>query len=121
MLRTEPVIERIWATGATLRRGLADLIAGATFDVQLLGNPPRSSLAFGSPELRGMFLQECHKRGVLFGGPIFPSYRHTEADVRQTLEAAAAAFARMEEAHGTGDYAAHLEGRPPGTVFRSHD
>jgi glutamate-1-semialdehyde 2,1-aminomutase/spore coat polysaccharide biosynthesis protein SpsF len=121
MLRDEPVIDRIWETGAALRRGLADLIAAAPFGVRLDGNPPRSSLAFESPELRGIFLQECHKRGVLFGGPIFPTYRHDETDVRETLEAAAAAFARMEAAHAAGDYAAHLEGDPPGTVFRSHD
>jgi glutamate-1-semialdehyde aminotransferase len=121
MLRSEPVVETIWQTGAELRRGLADLIAGAPFAVRLEGNPPRSSLAFPAPELRGIFLQECHKRGVLFGVPIFPTYRHSEADVRQTLDAAEAAFERMEEAHRTGDYAAHLEGAAPGSVFRSHD
>jgi glutamate-1-semialdehyde 2,1-aminomutase/spore coat polysaccharide biosynthesis protein SpsF len=121
MLRSEPVVEQIWATGAELRRGLGDLVAGAPFGVQLEGSPPRSVLAFGSFELRGIFLQECHKRGVLFGVPIFPAYRHSAADVRQTLDAAAAAFERMEEAHRAGDYAAHLEGRAPGTVFRSHD
>jgi glutamate-1-semialdehyde aminotransferase len=121
VLREEPVIERIWETGAAVRRGLADLIAGAPFDVRLDGNPPRSSLAFPSQELRGIFLQECHKRGVLFGVPIFPTYRHSDADVAQTLAAAEAAFERMEAAHTAGDYAAHLEGEPPGTVFRSHD
>jgi glutamate-1-semialdehyde aminotransferase len=121
VLRSEPVIEHIWAIGAAIGRGLAELIAAAPFAVRHEGQPPRSALAFGSPELRGIFLQECHKRGVLFGVPIFPTYRHSEADVRQTLDAAAAAFERMEAAHASGDYAAHLEGAPPGTVFRSHD
>ena len=36
------------------------------------------------------------------------------------LAAAAAAFALMGEAHAAGDYARHLEGQAPGTVFRSH-
>jgi glutamate-1-semialdehyde aminotransferase len=121
MLRAEPVIERIWETGAAVRRGLADLIAAAPFTVRLDGHPPRSTLGFPSPELRGIFLQECHKRGVLFGVPIFPTYRHSDADVRHTLAAAEAAFERMEAAHTSGDYAAHLEGEPPGSVFRSHD
>jgi len=57
---------------------------------------------------------------VLFGGPMFPCYRHTDEDVRQTLEAAAAAFALMGEAHASGDYERYLEGPAPGTVFRSH-
>jgi glutamate-1-semialdehyde aminotransferase len=120
LLRSEPVIERLWALGTELRRGLADLVAGAEFEVELLGNPPRSALQFGSPELRGLWLQETHKRGVLFGGPMFPCYRHSDADVRQTLDAAAAAFALMGEAHAAGDYARYLEGQAPGTVFRSH-
>ncbi len=120
ILRSEPVVERLWALGAELRRGLADLVAAAPFDVELLGNPPRSALQFGAPELRGLWLQETHKRGVLFGGPMFPCYRHTEADVRQTLAAAEAAFALMSEAHAEGDYERHLEGAAPGTVFRSH-
>ncbi len=120
LLRDEPVIERLWALGTEVRRGLADLVAAADFEVMLLGNPPRSALQFSSQELRGLWLQETHKRGVLFGGPIFPCYRHTDEDVRQTLEAAAAAFALMGEAHASGDHDRYLEGPAPGTVFRSH-
>src|SRR5262249_41576536 len=118
--RGEPVIERLWALGTELRRGLTALVDAAPFEVELLGNPPRSAPQFGSPELRGLWLQETHKRGVLFGGPMFPCYRHTDADVRQTLAAAEAAFALMAEAHASGDYERHLEGPAPGTVFRRH-
>jgi glutamate-1-semialdehyde aminotransferase len=120
LLREEPVIDRLWELGTELRRGLADLVAAADFEIELLGNPPRSALQFGSAELRGLWLQETHKRGVLFGGPMFPCYRHTDADIRQTLDAAAAAFALMAEAHASGDYERYLEGPAPGTVFRSH-
>ncbi len=73
-----------------------------------------------STALRGLFLQECHRRGVLFGGPIFTTYSHSEADIARTLEAVEAAFARMEAAHARGDVEAELEGRAPGVVFRSH-
>jgi glutamate-1-semialdehyde aminotransferase len=127
MLIEEPVIETIWATGAALRDGVAELARGTSFDVRLAGTPPRSELTFArgageepSNELRGLFLQECHKRGALFGAPIFPSYRHGERDVRQTLTAVEAAFERMERAHAGGDYAAHLEGLAPQPVFRKH-
>jgi glutamate-1-semialdehyde aminotransferase len=125
VLRSEPVLEHVWAIGRSLRAGIADLAAGAPFEVQLVGNPPRSAMTFaaepgGAPHdlLRAIFLQETHKRGVLFGVPIFPTYSHTDEDVRTTLDAMAGAFDRMAAAHATGDYEAHLEGRPPGAVFR---
>ena len=125
ILRREPVIEHIWATGTALRAGIERLAERTSFDVALAGNPPRSSLTFSpqpegppSDELRAIFLQETHKRGVLFGVPIFPTWSHDEADVEHTLGAVEAAFERMEAAHAAGDYAAHLEGVPPGAVFR---
>jgi hypothetical protein len=70
--------------------------------------------------LRGLFLQECHRRGVLFGGPIFTTYSHSEGDVARTLDVVEAAFACMDEAHVRGALAERLEGRAPGAVFRSH-
>ena len=125
VLRGEPVIEQIWQTGRELRAGLLELGAQASFALQLAGNPPRSSMTFaledgGEPHdlLRAIFLQETHKRGVLFGVPIFPTYAHSAQDVRQTLDAVAAAFERMEAACATQDFEAHLEGLPPGSVFQ---
>jgi glutamate-1-semialdehyde aminotransferase len=127
VLCEEPVLEHIWARGAELREGLGQLAGGVSFGVDLAGNPPRSAIGFHdgegepAPLLRGLFLQECHRRGVLFGGPIFTTYSHTREDIARTLEVVRAAFERMDEAHRRGDVAAHLEGRAPGVVFRSHD
>lgn len=125
VIQREPVIEHIHQIGADLRAGIRELATGVGFDVKLDGNPARSSLNFaegsdGEPHdgLRALFLQETHKRGVLFGVPIFPTFSHDDADVRQTLDAVGAAFDRMDVAHRSGDYAAHLEGLPPGAVFR---
>ena len=125
VLRTEPVIEHIWKTGRELRAGLLELGDEASFELQLAGNPPRSAMTFalepgGEPHdlLRAIFLQETHKRGVLFGVPIFPTYAHSAQDVRHTLDAVAGAFERMETACAAQDFAAHLEGLPPGSVFR---
>jgi glutamate-1-semialdehyde aminotransferase len=126
VLCCEPVLEHIWARGAELREGIRRLAEGVSFGVELAGNPPRSAIAFHgedgqpSPLLRGLFLQECHRRGVLFGGPIFTTYSHGEDDIARTLEVVEAAFERMEVAHSRGAVAAHLEGHPPGAVFRSH-
>jgi glutamate-1-semialdehyde aminotransferase len=125
-LRREPVIEHIWRRGAELRAGIERLAAEVSFGVELLGNPPRSALGFRdldgqlSSALRGLFLQECHRRGVLFGGPIFTSYSHSEQDVARTLETIAAAFERMENASRAGDVLAQLDGNAPGGVFRSY-
>ncbi len=127
VLREQPVLDWIWARGAELRSGIERMGAGASFGVDLVGNPPRSAIEFTdaeggpSPALRGLFLQECHRRGVLFGVPIFPTYSHTEDDIARTLDAVAAAFERMDEAHRAGEVEAHLEGRAPGVVFRSHN
>lgn len=127
VIDSEPVLEHIWARGEQLRTGLSELAAEVSFEVTLLGNPPRSALSFGdrpgseSPELRALFLQECHRRGVLFGVPMFPSYSHTEDDVARTVAVVAEAFEQMEAAHLAGDLAARLQGTPPGAVFRSHD
>jgi glutamate-1-semialdehyde aminotransferase len=127
VLRAEPVLDWIWARGAQLRSGIERLAANVSFGVELIGNPPRSAINFsdagGEPSmaLRGLFLQECHKRGVLFGVPIFPTYSHTEQDIVHTLAVLEAAFERMDEAHSAGDVEARLEGRAPGVVFRSHD
>ncbi len=126
VLRSEPVLERIWARGAALREGILRLAEGVGFGVELAGNPPRSAIAFHddrgrpSPLLRGLFLQECHRRGVLFGGPIFTTYSHSPEDIARTLDTVQAAFERMDEAHRAGDIESHLEGAPPGIVFRSH-
>lgn len=125
VLQTEPVIEHIWRVGGDLRSGFSRLGEQVGFEVIMSGNPARSALNFvaqpgGQPsdELRAIFIQETHKRGVLFGVPIFPTFSHDDEDVRQTLAAVEAAFERMETAFLSGDYAAHLEGHPPGAVFR---
>ncbi len=126
VIESEPVIAHIWARGNQLRAGLLDLAKHVSFGVTLLGNPPRSALTFegGSPdaslELRALFLQECHRHGVLFGVPMFPTYSHTEADIERTLDVVRSAFDEMEAAHAAGSIAQRLKGAPPGGVFRSH-
>ncbi len=125
-LRSEPVLEHIWERGTQLREGIVRLGSSASFGVTLVGNPPRSAVSFtdGSGEtsdvLRALFLQECHKRGVLFGVPMFPTYSHSSSDIDQTLAVVADAFEVMESAVASGEPEQLLEGVPPGVVFRSH-
>jgi glutamate-1-semialdehyde aminotransferase len=125
VIESEPVLEYIWARGEQLRSGLLTLAGQVSFPVTLHGNPPRSAITFGddpagASELRALFLQETHKRGVLFGVPMFPTYSHSDADIQQTLSVVEAVFDRMETAFVSGDVTSQLEGMAPGVVFRSH-
>ena len=126
VIESEPVLGHIWERGEQLRAGLLALGQHVSFGVTLLGNPPRSAVTFdgGSPDgslgLRALFLQECHRRGVLFGVPMFPTYSHSEADIERTLAVVQVAFEKMEAAYNNDDIAGKLEGTPPGGVFRSH-
>jgi len=127
VIESEPVLDHIWARGRQLREGIEELAEQVSFTVRLVGNPPRSAVTFAdaeghqSAELRALFLQECHRRGVLFGVPMFPTYSHSVDDVAQTLSAVASAFEQMDAAHAAGDILARIDGVPPGGVFRSHD
>jgi glutamate-1-semialdehyde 2,1-aminomutase/spore coat polysaccharide biosynthesis protein SpsF len=90
-IRDAPVIEHMWTQGARLHAGLRESIGRHELEVSVIGQPPRGALLFRSneedwPALRGLFLQETVKRGVLFGGPVFVTYAHDAADIDRTVE-----------------------------------
>jgi glutamate-1-semialdehyde aminotransferase len=127
VLRREPVIEHIWSLGARLRAGIERGAAEWRIPLKLHGNPPRSSFTFldeqgkESFDLKSLFMQETVRRGVLFGGPVFVTWSHTEADIDRTVDACAAAFGVMRRALDAGSVRAALEGEPVGVVFRSRE
>jgi glutamate-1-semialdehyde aminotransferase len=123
-VRERDVIPRIWELGTRLRNGLTALLDGSPLDIELLGHPPRSGLVFRmdgaeSFGLRGLFLQETVRRGVLFGGPIFLTPSHVESDVEHTLEAVAEALDVLADAVSAGRVADRLDGEPPVPIPRS--
>ena len=126
-LEREPVIEHIWRQGRALRRGIEDAAREWHIPLRLGGNPPRSGLVFEdgdgreSSELRTLFMQETVKRGVLFGGPVFISYSHSDADIRHTVDVVTDAFRIMRRALDDGSVGTLLEGESVGTVFRPRD
>src|SRR5262249_31527555 len=69
-------------------------------------------------EVRSLFLQECVKRGVLFGVPVFMSYGHYAADIADTLAAARDALDVVATALRTGTLDERLEGEPCDVLFR---
>jgi glutamate-1-semialdehyde 2,1-aminomutase/spore coat polysaccharide biosynthesis protein SpsF len=119
-----PVVEYLWDIGTTWIDGMRAAIAASGVRVSLVGAAPRTALAFADQdghtanEVRSLFLQECVKRGVLFGVPIFMSYAHHAADVADTLAAAREALDVVATALRTGTLAERLEGPPADTVFR---
>lgn len=118
------VIEHIWRQGERLRAGLSALIESNGLDIELLGQPPRSALTFrrdgeDAPELRGLFLQETVRRGVLFGGPILTTYSHEDEDIERTLDICSESLGILRAALESDSVEARLDGPPPGAVFRA--
>ena len=122
-IRDAPVVEHMWTQGARLHAGLRESIARHGLEVSVIGQPPRGALLFrrdgeDSPPLRGLFLQETVKRGVLFGGPVFVTYAHDPADIDRTLSICDEVFGLMAKAVASDAVDDLLEGPPPGVVFR---
>jgi glutamate-1-semialdehyde 2,1-aminomutase len=127
VLDREPVIEHIWRLGARLRAGIESAAAEWKIPLKLGGNPPRSGLVFLGADgkesfpLKTLFMQETVKRGILFGGPVFITYSHTDEDIDVTIGAVTEAFRIMAGALAAGDVAPFLEGEVIGVVFRQRN
>jgi glutamate-1-semialdehyde aminotransferase len=123
-LMKKPVLKHIWDTGRTLQEGLNSTAARLGLPEVVGGQPVRGHFTFrdkegrSSPELKSLFLQETLKRGVLFGGPVFISYSHSEGDIRKTLEVSGEALQVVKKAYEEGTVEPWLEGQVIGTVFR---
>jgi glutamate-1-semialdehyde 2,1-aminomutase/spore coat polysaccharide biosynthesis protein SpsF len=123
VMRTAPVFQHMWEHGEKLHAGLKTIITKSGLDVVVTGHPPRGALFFRrngqtDPDLRGLFLQETVRRGILFGGPMFVTYAHELDDINRTLEVCSDVFEILVEAVETDSVTKRLEGLPPTVVFR---
>jgi glutamate-1-semialdehyde aminotransferase len=124
-LRAKPVIDHIWSLGKRLRDGLQKARAELQLNLDIGGNPPRSGFVFRDQEgnesldMKSLFLQETVKKGILFGGPVYISFSHTEADVDRTVEASYEALLTVKKAVDEGDINRYMEGKKIGTVYRA--
>ena len=120
----EPVVEHLWTLGERWLAGARARVGAAGVGMTVGGTAPRSHFGFTpigdctADELRSLFLQECVKRGILFGVPIFMSYSHREADVAKTLGVLEEALAVVAAAVAHGTVRTQLEGLPVEPVFR---
>jgi glutamate-1-semialdehyde 2,1-aminomutase len=119
------VIAEMEIQGAKLRSGLEQVAneAGMSEHVVFLGRP--SCLVFATKDHKGqpsqpfrtLFIQELLRRGVL-GQSMVISAAHTDADINQTIEAAAEALTVYARAIEAGSTQGLLVGRPVAPAIR---
>jgi len=120
----EPVIPHVWAMGERWLAGARRAVADSGLAIRVGGTPPRSHFEFddqGGYEaraIRSLLLQECVKRGVLFGVPVFTSWSHQAEDIDETIAALGEALGVVADAVRTGTLDARMEGQMVEPVFR---
>ena len=119
IIEKENVIPQLWEKGRMFRAGIEVAAEGLGLAINLRGNPVRSVLEIldkdGNPDriAYSLFLQETHKRGILFGIPIFPCWTHTDTDIANTVRACHEAFAFIKDIQDRGEPMENfLEGEP---------
>lgn len=124
-IREKGVIDYIWKQGEKLREGLQKIKEETGVNMEIPGNPPRSVLVFRdaqgneSLDMKSLFLQETVKRGILFGGPVYISFSHTDEDISRTLEASYEALKILKKALDEENIDKYMEGKKIGTVYRA--
>lgn len=124
--RTEDVHGQIARRGEALMDGYNDLAAefGLADRTRARGFPARFSVEFtdggGDPDhlAKSLFVQETHRRGVLFTGSHLPSYSHTSEDVAVMLDVYREAMDLLADAIEADDVEGRLEGEPVGATLR---
>jgi glutamate-1-semialdehyde aminotransferase len=106
---TRDVVGHLWRIGQRLMDGLNAAAAAAGVPFRCLGYAPMSAMQFALAQDQlgpawELFLAECAQRGVLFrrGGLNMMTFSHHEADVDQTVHAAAGAFDALARAGFAG-------------------
>lgn len=123
------VVDHLWRQGAALR----DLFnaraasAGLGSVVRCAGLDPRHVVEFTHPStgepwhaLKGLFQQECARRGLLFTGAHNLCLAHGEGEIRQAIEIYGDVIDLAADAVRGGRVEGLLEGPPPQPVFRRH-
>lgn len=123
--RTQPVVERLHAAGARLRKGvteasqrhgLKDHVQAIGADCNLLFKTLDRDLQPSQP-FRTLLLQETIKRGVIMPS-LVTSYSHTDADIDETVEAIDGALEVYAAAMSDG-VEKFLVGSPSTPVYRT--
>lgn len=126
-IRDKNVIDYIWKQGKKLRDGLKNIKEETGINMDIPGNPPRSGIVFrdsegnASMDMKSLFLQETVKRGILFGGPVYITFSHTDEDINRTLDVSYEALRILKKAVDENDIDRYMEGKKVGTVYRARN
>lgn len=123
-MRKKDVINYLWKLGLKWKEGFNGLAKSVGVNVEVGGAGPRTHFVFkdskgkDSLDMKSLFLQETVKRGILFGGPIFMTYSHTNEDIENTLDICEVALRILKKAIEEGDIDKYMEGKKIEVVFR---
>jgi len=125
-MQQENVIGHLWNQGRKLKDGYNVLSREFGVDEQTncVGLPPRTVITFKDTSgaeslmLKGLFQQECLKRGMLTTGNHNICYSHSDRDVDYTLNVYRTVLEILSQAIREGDVEQRLEGEPLQPVFR---
>jgi glutamate-1-semialdehyde 2,1-aminomutase len=115
-MQEENAITRIWEVGQQIQTNSNEMARSLGIDIKCIGFAPRIDFLFNdldgrpSDEVRTLFLQELHKRGVLTGWAQFASAAHSAQDVEYTLAAFEDAMSICKTALHDGHWSQYLEG-----------
>ena len=100
-IREKPVIEKIWRLGALFKSEYNKLGQKYGIPTECIGYPCRLELTFSEyknnerKRIKGYFLQESAKQGIILGNIIFMTYSHTEEQIWQALETCERIFKQL--------------------------
>ncbi|MCU4751201.1 aminotransferase class III-fold pyridoxal phosphate-dependent enzyme [Halobacteria archaeon AArc-curdl1] len=122
----EDVHEHIFRVGESLMHSYNEIVAelGLGGRTRAHGLPPRFVIQFFDEDgdhdqlARSLFMQEAHKRGVLYTGGHIPTYSHTDEDIDQILSVYHECLEVLVDAFENDNVADRLEGDPVGATLR---
>lgn len=93
-MEDKDVAKRLWHNGEFFQKHINKILEENNMsNMKLVGIPYRLNIDFKDdngkfwPELKTLFMQECVKRGVIFGWNILTSFSHTDEDLNHVAEA----------------------------------
>jgi len=112
------VIDHMWKIGKLLKDGFNKISLDLGISAEWKGLPVRGAISFSKIEtaspnlLKSIFLQECIKRGTMFGpGEVCISYSHSLVDVKETLNSIEESMLKLQKGIETNSLNQLLEGK----------
>lgn len=124
-MKENKVIAHLWKVGNQLKDGLDNVIkkVGLEKYIKCSGLGPYHIVNFYEVDfdplhVKSLFMQECFKRGIWFGGYHIMCYAHTPQIIDKTLSVYEEAAYIVKDAINKKDILSRLEGKPMQPVFK---